>query len=286
MTTSPTALPPGRVLVTGPAGRTVHAVLDAIRSQGRSAQAIVDAPTAVDLADVVVVDDRRDAPLLIDMLAGATSALLISRADSDDEAAIVQATVRACTQAGVNRLVYQSVLHPRLDAMTHDEGKSEAEIAVMTSGLDWTIIRPNIYLQDLASAATDLQAGRYVVPYAPEQAVSYVDLRDVAEITATATLARSWVHSYLQLSGPQPLAADDIARCASRVLARPVQVERCDVAAWIGRFDGLSAQAAAYLGAVAAHVDRFGLHGDSTVLRMLLGHRPRDAESYLRELLT
>ena len=76
------------------------------------------------------------------------------------------------------RVVYHSVASPYAPAMPHHLGKAVSEDLVRRSGLDWTILQPGAYLQNL-----DL-TGPVEVPYSPDVAFGFLDLADLGGAAA------------------------------------------------------------------------------------------------------
>lgn len=281
-----------RVLITGAGGKTGRAVIDAVLARGRRIRALVRDPDRhADLVgrgpDVEVVrGDQRDVAELTAALEGCTGVYAIAPNVSPHERAMAAAVIEACDRAGVDRLVFHSVVHPQLSAMPHHADKAAAEARVVESGRDWTILQPNAYLQNLAGYAAGLRAGRYEVPYAADRGLALVDLRDVAEIAARCLVDHLGVHATFELSGPAEVAGTDIAGAAGEVLQREVSAVRQAPDAWAATNAGLPDEVRARLVAMFAHYDVHGSPGDATVLRALLGREPGDLRGYLRHLLT
>jgi NAD(P)H dehydrogenase (quinone) len=278
------------VLVTGAAGKTGRAVLAALAARGARAQAVV--PTEAhgqrlraDLDVELAVGDQRQVDVLTSALAGCRAVYAIAPNVSPHEVAMGAAILTACRTAGVPRLVVHSVVHPQLDAMPHHADKGRVEALVIASGLRWTILQPNVYLQNLAGHAEQLRSGRYEVPYGLGRGAAMVDLRDVAEVAARCLLDDVGVHATFELSGPRELSPGDVARIASDRLGRPVVASRQDPDDWRAAAHDLPQEARDRLHAMFAHYDRHGSPGDPTVLRCLLGREPRGAEAYLAALL-
>jgi NAD(P)H dehydrogenase (quinone) len=283
-----------RVVVTGAGGKTGRAVIDAVTADGAPVRALVrDIDRHADLGsrddgtrDVEVVQgDQREVADLVAALDGCAAVYAIAPNVSPHERVMARALVTACRRAGVPRLVFHSVIHPQLSAMPHHADKAAAEEIVVESGLDWTILQPNAYLQNLEGYAPGLRSGTYRVPYATDRHLAMVDLRDVAEVASRMVLGRLGVHGIFELSGPDELAPVDVARVASELLGRNVVAERQAPEAWADIAGVVPEAARRRLHAMFEHYDRHGSPGDATVLRALLGREPGRLEGYLAELL-
>ncbi len=270
------------VLVTGAGGKTGAAVIAALGVRGARSVGLVRSPDHdAPGADAVIAGDQRDVDVLMSALAGVDAVYAIAPNLSPDELAMTLAIVEACRRTGVNRLVLHSVIHPQLSAMPHHADKGRAEEVVVESGLDWTILQPNAYLQNLAGYVEGMYAGRYAPPYASDQGSALVDLTDVAEVAVRVLLDDIGIHATFELSGPGSCTPAGIASVAAEILGHPVWVDRTDPVAFVAGSD-LDPERRRRLLAMLHHYDRHGSPGDATVLRLLLEREPRG----LREVLT
>lgn len=113
-------------------------------------------------------------------LDGCDAAYLIAPNLHPDEPAYVASALAALSAAGVGRVVYHSVASPYLPAMPHHLGKARCEDLVRRSGLEWTILQPGAYLQNL-----DL-TGPLDLPYSPDVRFGFLDLDDLGRAAALA----------------------------------------------------------------------------------------------------
>jgi uncharacterized protein YbjT (DUF2867 family) len=268
----------------GAAGKTGRAVLRALAARALPARAFVrrpeDAPTVAALgAHSVVAGDLRHADDLRRALAGATAVYHLCPNVHPDEVAIGQAVIAAARAAGIARLVYHSVLHPQTERMPHHWGKLRVEEALFESGLDYTILQPAPYMQNLlAGWASITQQGVYCVPYPVGTRLSLVDLEDVGAVAAQVldTGDARHVGATYELVGTPPLSQVEVAEALSAQLGRPVQAVEQPVDEWEARARaaGLGDYQRAALRAMFAYYACFGLGGSPQVLSWLLGRPP------------
>lgn len=282
----------GRVLVTGAGGKTGHAVLQALEAENVPARALVrDVARSGHLATLgdveVIAGDQRDADLLAEALEGCAAVYHLAPNVSPDEVAMGEAMIAACHRAGVSRLVFHSVVHPHEPGMPHHLDKGAVEARLAASDLAWTILRPNVYLQNLDGYLDDLRAGHYQVPYATDRGLALVDLREVAEV-AGGVLGGRWddaIGATWELSGPAEVTPADVAAVATRLLGREVVAEREDPDDWAARMAALPEEPRRRLHLMFRHYDRHGSPGDPSTLRRRLGREPTDLATYLAEAL-
>ena len=280
---------PHRVLVTGAGGKTGRAVIAAVRERGVVVRGVVrDREAHRDLAASrveLVVADQRDPAALTTALDGCDAVYAVAPNMSADEISMGRAVITAATRAGVERLCFHSVVHPQLSAMPHHADKGRVEEQIIESGLAWTILQPNAYLQNLVGYREQLRAGRYPVPYATDRPSAMVDLREVAEVAARCLLDGLGVHASFELSGPAGVTPDAIAATAAHRLGIEVVASRQDPDDWAADNQQLPTHVRERLHAMFAHYDRHGSPGDATVLRCLLGREPRGLGEVLDEVL-
>jgi NAD(P)H dehydrogenase (quinone) len=128
-------------------------------------------------------------------LDGCGAAYLIAPNLHPDEPAYVAAAIQACRAADVRRIVYHSVASPYVPAMPHHLGKAVGEDLVRRSGLQWTILQPGAYLQNL-----DLSGPTVDVPYDVDAPFGFLDLADLGTVAARVLLEDGHVGATYELA--------------------------------------------------------------------------------------
>jgi uncharacterized protein YbjT (DUF2867 family) len=268
----------------GAAGKTGRAVLRALAASGQQVRAFVrraeTAPVVTALgAYSVVSGDLRDPGDLRRALDGAAAVYHLCPNVHPEELAIGRAVIAAARAAGVQRLVYHSVLHPQTERMPHHWGKLRVEEALFESGLDYVILQPAPYMQNLlAGWAAITHQGLHRVPYPVLTRLSLVDLDDLAAVAAQVLDLGNSAHvgATYELVGTPPLAQTEVAEMLGAALGRPVQALEQPVSEWEARARaaGLGDYQRATLLAMFAYYAQFGLGGSPRVLTWLLGRPP------------
>jgi nucleoside-diphosphate-sugar epimerase len=124
-----------------------------------------------------------------------------------------------------------------------------------------------------------------------------VDLEDVAAAAVVVLSEPGHLHATYELVGTPPLSQYEVAEAMSRVLKREVRAEREDLRPWRHRAERSSAGAQSKREAgireytidsllkMFGYYDRFGLAGNSNVLRWLLGREPVTLERFIQRTL-
>jgi NAD(P)H dehydrogenase (quinone) len=275
-----------RVLVTGAGGKTGRAVTAALRRHGARPRGLFrDTDRELPRHVEVAVGDQRRVDDLVAALDGVHAVYAIAPNVSPHEVEMGEAIVTACRRAGVRRLAFHSVIHPQLTAMPHHTDKGRVEELLVGSDLDWTILQPNAYLQNVAGSLEDLRAGTYRVPYATDARLAMVDLEDVAKVAARVLVEGTGVHGTFELSGPEEVTGARVAEVAAELLGRPVVAERLAPEDWAAQKGDLPDVTRERLLAMFTAYDRSGSPGDATVLAALLGRPAGTLHRVLTELL-
>ena len=267
------------ILVTGAAGKTGKAVLQALAQTGQSVRAWLRRPEqAQDLpiADAIV-GDLEDSCLWREACFGIDALYLICPNMYPREFQVGRLALQAARRAGVERFVYHSVLHPQTEEMPHHWQKLRVEEEIFRSGLPFTILQPCAYMQNLLAYREQIAAtGRYAVPYSVHARFALVDLADVAQAAAVVLTQSGHAGAIYELAGPANLSSEEIAQTLADRLQRPVAAFQTPLDSWerSANASGMPSESIEALVAMFRYYDRYGLIGNGNVLGWLLGRRP------------
>jgi len=197
--------------------------------------------------------------------------------------------VNAARDGGAKRIVYLSVHHlDQAPHLPHFGGKIGVEAAVMKSGMQWTIVRPNnFYQNDFWFKEAMLNYGVYPQPIG-SAGVSRVDVRDIGEVAVLALTTDAHNGKIYNLVGPEAVTGESTAAEWSRALGKTVKYAGDDLDAW-------EAQQRAYLPPsmlydfkhMYAFFQKNGFKAtaaDVALLTKVLGHAPRSFAAYAKEM--
>ncbi|MBY5855713.1 SDR family oxidoreductase [Rhizobium ruizarguesonis] len=217
------------ILVTGATGNVGRQVVEHLVKRGADVRALVRDPSKADFpAGVSVVQgDFLDVDSLRNAMSGVSTLFLLS-AVVPDEFTQALIALNVARSAGIERIVYLSVIHADLYVnVPHFAGKFGVERMIEQMGFKATILRPAYFIQnDLTVKDVITGYGAYPMPIGPK-GLAMIDVRDIAEIAALELLRREQAAEPLALDrinlvGPQTLTGTDIAAIWSDVLARPI----------------------------------------------------------------
>ena len=224
------------ILVTGSTGSIGSQVLAHLAGQGAEIHALVRAPDKAHLpAGVTAVQgDMTDIDSMRAALSKASTLFLLN-AVVPDEVTQALITLNLAREAGIQRIVYFSVIHSDLYTnVPHFAGKFTVERMIEQLDLPATILRPAYFIQnDLRLKDAILGAGIYPMPIG-NIGLSMVDTTDIGATAAHYLLKHENAptplpRETLNVVGPNQLTGTDIATIWSEVLNRPIKYAGDDV---------------------------------------------------------
>ena len=227
------------ILVTGATGTVGRIVIEQLVKRDADVRALVRDPSKASFpASVNVVQgDLLDVDSLRNALAG-VSTLFLLNAVVPDEFTQALIALNLARDAGVDRVVYLSVLHSDIYVnVPHFAGKFGVERMIEQMGFNATILRPAYFISnDLTIKDVVTGYGVYPMPIG-SKGLAMVDPRDIGEIAAIELLRRDQAKDPLLLErinvvGPDTLTGNDIAAIWSEVLGRPIAYGGGDTAAF------------------------------------------------------
>ncbi len=171
--------------------------------------------------------DFEDASTLAPALQGAERMLLISTDAVDRPGRRLgqhKAAIEAARTARIRHVVYTSMPNPADTLVTFAPDHLGTEEALAASGLNFTILRMNWYMQNLLSALPNaLASGQWHVATG-EGRVGYVAREDCASAAASALTTADDKGARLDVTGPEAFSMSQIASIVREITGRPIAV--------------------------------------------------------------
>jgi len=217
------------ILVTGATGTVGRQTIEQLLARGADVRALVRHPAKADLpAGVTVVQGDLLDPDSLRAAYQGVSTLFLLNAVAPDEFTQALIALNLAREAGIERIVYLSVIHSDLYVnVPHFAGKFGVERMIERMGFGATILRPAYFMQnDLTVRDVVLNHGVYPMPIGA-RGLAMIDTRDIGEIAAIELLRRERAAGplplmRLNLVGPDTLTGAGIAAIWSDVLGRPI----------------------------------------------------------------
>jgi uncharacterized protein YbjT (DUF2867 family) len=212
------------VLVTGANGNTGRPLVEQLQARGASVRAMVrSAGRALPGEPETVVADFDDAGSIRAALQGVRRAYLVTPSSERAEQQQI-AFGDAAQEAGVERLVVLSQLGARPDSPVRFlRYHAAVEQHVRDSGLDFTILRPNLYYQGLLAVAATVVSGGVLPAPIGDAKVSAVDVRDIAAVAAAALTEDAHGGATYTITGPEALTHAAMATALGEATGREVR---------------------------------------------------------------
>lgn len=171
--------------------------------------------------------DFDDPAGLPEAFAGVDRLLLISTNDLNPGRRTIQhgTAIAAAKSAGVRHIVYTSITRPEPGALLSIAPDHFAtERALIESGLSWTILRNNCYL-DFGLMGILPALGRGVIDSAAHGgAIGYVTRADCALAAAAALDAPDGENAVYDITGPAALTIEQLAAIVASITGKPLAV--------------------------------------------------------------
>ncbi|WP_437581978.1 SDR family oxidoreductase [Sorangium sp. So ce887] len=225
------------ILVTGATGTVGRQVVEQLAKRGADVRALVRDPAKADFPAGVAVapGDLLDVDSLRSAFSG-VSTLFLLNAVAPDEFTQALIALNLAREAGIERIVYLSVIHSDLYVnVPHFAGKFAVERMIEQMGLNATILRPAYFMNnDLTIKDVVTGHGVYPMPIGGK-GLAMIDARDIGEIAAIELIRREQAAAPLPLDrinlvGPDTLTGADAAAIWTEVLGRPIAYPGDDTA--------------------------------------------------------
>ena len=138
-------------------------------------------------ASETIVGDMRQEAVMSRAVEGVSLVYHICPNMSPYELEIGRHLISAAVPAGVDRIVYHSVLHPQIEAMPHHWAKLRVEEALFESEVGYTILQPAAYMRIPVKSSTESGPCR---PVAERSDAGWVIINQLDGMRAAARVFR------------------------------------------------------------------------------------------------
>ena len=283
------------ILVTGASGNVGRNVVDQLVRRGASVRVLVRDPSKASFSSGVELaqGDLLDVDSLRAAMSGISTLFLLNGVVADE---FTQAliTLNVAREAGIERIVYLSVIHSDVYVnVPHFAGKFGVERMIEAMGMNATVLRPAYYM-DNEITIKDVVTGYGIYPMPiGDKGLAMIDARDVGEVAAIELVRRERSSTPLPLTrinlvGPDTLTGADAAAIWSDVLGRTIAFPGNDTAGFERNLRQFMPSWMAYdMRQMAERFQTDGMipdEGDVDWLTELLGRPLRSYHAYVAQI--
>ena len=149
--------------------------------------------------------------------------LLIILPNCENQLEMEMQLVDSAKAEGVEQIVYMSSVEADEECTSPiPKLHWDTEVYIKNSGLQWTMIKPNFYMQNfIGSAKTIVEQNKFFLPMS-EGKTGMIDTRDVGKVIAKVLSEEGHEGQSYQITGPEILSFYNVAEKFSSVLKREV----------------------------------------------------------------
>ena len=271
------------IAVTGSTGGLGSRVARRLAKRGVRQRLVVrDAARAPQLphAEVVAARGYSDGEGMQAALVGVDRLLLVPAGESPDRVEEHATAIRAAAAAGVRHITYFSIA--RADEATSFPlalAHARTEQVVRASGLDFTFLRMNMYMDFLPYL---VGADGVIRGPAAEGRLAAVSRDDLADVATAVLTSDGHANAVYDVSGPEALSLHEAAAVLSETCGRSISYhpETHEEARVSRAGTGQPWQIEAWIGSYVAMAEGM-FAGTSDVVRQLAGHDPETLTTFL-----
>lgn len=131
--------------------------------------------------------------------------------------------VEAAVNAKVDHFVrYALIQNEHIAKLRSGKMQAAVDAMVRSSGLNYTIILPHSYMQNMMAVAATIQSDSvFYLPYGDGK-VGLMDLRDVAEVAVQVMTTDGHHGKSYTITGPEAITMHEVAQSLSSAIGRPI----------------------------------------------------------------
>jgi uncharacterized protein YbjT (DUF2867 family) len=276
------------ICVTGAGGTVGSEVVRQLREANAAFRGAYFSKNKIDAARAKGIDavmiDYNDPETLRSAFAGCNELFLLGP-NAPNQAELEINAVEAAKAAGVKHIVKLSVM--RADEEEYDFGRihREVEKAIEASGLEWTFLRPNSFMQNTVTYMPTIKSQSAFYTAADDARIGHVDVRDIAAVAVKALTEPGHEGKAYALNGPEALTYNDLASHLSEALGRKIEHNNIPPADLKGAM--LAEGTPEIFIDRLLDLERYYREGkaarDTSDIRQVTGHDPRTFADYARE---
>jgi len=224
------------ILITGATGKSGSATANELFKLGVDYRALIRNPEKEnelkEMGADVVIGSVEDVESLRSAMTDVESVLILLP-NSEDQLNLEKQIVDISIESDIKNIVKVSSIEATPDATSPiPKAHLQSEDYIKASGLNWTMIKPNFYMQNLlSSAATIKEQDKIFLPMGDGK-TGMIDTRDVGKVLAKVLSEDGHSSKNYAITGPEILSFHDVAEKFSNVLGRNIDYVDMPMAAY------------------------------------------------------
>ncbi|HUE95262.1 MAG TPA: NAD(P)H-binding protein [Longimicrobiaceae bacterium] len=220
-----------RIIVSGASGQLGGLVVEELLGHGVSADRLIlvsRTPEELEryaaMGATVRFGDFTQPESLVDAYAGGSRMLLISISTLGERPRLHGNAIEAAVAAGVRHIAYTSFVDADDNPSPLAADHRETEALLRQSGVAWTMLRNQLYMDGLVGRAAGMVADGRVEVRSGEQGTAYVARADCAAAAAAVLTQPGHENQVYDITGPEVIGTAELARIAAEVAGTPIEV--------------------------------------------------------------
>ncbi len=275
-----------KVFVYGARSLTGGGIVETLLAQGHQVVAGARAPDSLapkaNLSYVQV--DAMKPDFGLDALDSVDAMTLLSPPGFTNQYEILSPWINRAKQRGLKKVVLMTAMG--VEFAPPETPMRKSELLLDDSGLDYTIIRPNWFMQNFHTfwISGILQDSKIYFPGGDARA-SFIDARDISAVAAKLITSGGFAKQAINLTGPKAITHHEVAGILSTTIGRPIEYVDITPQAFEQALlsAGLPAEYAGFLVYIAGALKEGHAAPVTDNVQKVIGRPPGDFESYARD---
>lgn len=211
--------------IAGASGQLGRLVIEGLKNRIPSADLVALARAPAKVADLGIAARHADydqPSTLAPALAGIHTLLLISGSEVGQRARQHRNVIAAARQAGVQRIVYTSLLHADTSPLSLASEHVATEQLLRDAGMTWTVLRNGWYTENYTAAIPGALAAGALIGSAGNGRIAAAPRKDYADAAAAVLTTPGHAGKTYELAGDDAWTLTELAAEISRQAGRDI----------------------------------------------------------------
>lgn len=285
-----------KILITGATGNYGYTVIEELLKNGVDKKSIyamardeVKAKLLTPFGVNIVFGNYNDYNSMIDAFSGIDKLLFVSSGELGNRSEQHRQVVKAAKNAKVKHIFYTSQIHktdnPSSPMKFVMKSHLATEIAIIKSGMNYTILRNGLYLDMLPLFLGDKVIENGIFLPAGNGEIAFTLRSEMAEVAATILSSEGHKNKIYDISG-KAVSFLDIATNIYQITNKNITYVSPDLDSYINTTvkQGMPREYAKMLGGFAMAAQQGELEGENSPIEKFLGRKPTSVSAFLEKM--